>query len=216
MDPERFGLKYGEKRQWYYKMRLDFFSDPDINMLNYRAILLFLGIIKQSLRENKGNISVCLEYYKDILRCSLGDIKVSVKELESFNLIELEVRVRTQLKEDNRIEENRIESNGKLDSVLTFDFESIYALYPRKSGKGKGLEICARVIATHKRFDSLKDAVLNYAREITRDEIEIKYTKQFSTFMNCWEDYLPTQAEIEKRKSDDAFIEEIIAFSQVP
>lgn len=71
-----------------------------------------------------------------------------------------------------------------------FDFESIYALYPNRKGKKRGMEICRREILTSEDFFKLRTAVENYARECQGREPQ--YIKHFSTFMNNWRDYEPS------------------------
>lgn len=116
-DPERWGLKYGAKRQWYYKMRLDFLSDPLIQGVNNTTKAVFLAIISESLRENSAQLSMCLEFIKHQLRVDLDTIKLSLRELKDNDIIKLHTNVRTQLIEENKREEKRIEQNSKINCV---------------------------------------------------------------------------------------------------
>jgi|GEM_PF-6272893 len=70
--------------------------------------------------------------------------------------------------------------------VESFDFESVYALYPRKEGRKKGLARCRSSVKTRSKYDALLLAVKNYAATVT----DVAYAKHFDTFMNCWEDYV--------------------------
>ncbi len=69
-----------------------------------------------------------------------------------------------------------------------FDFEAVYAKYPRKEGRKQGLQRFKAQITTRLKYDALVRAVGNYA-SATADS-DPKYIKQFSSFMNCWEDYV--------------------------
>lgn len=187
VDPARWGLKFTEKRQWYYKMRLDFFNDPAINMLNSEQKIIFLELVKQSLRENSAELSICLEYIRDMLRVSLDSVKLSLRTLKDNNIIELDSRLRTQLIEENRIEENR----SKKNFASVFDFEKLYKLYPIKKGKSDGIKKCKSKIKTQSKYDLLEKAIINY--DLSVRDTDKKFIKHFSTFMNCWEDYIENE-----------------------
>lgn len=67
------------------------------------------------------------------------------------------------------------------------DFEEIYSLYPEKQGKKKGMERCVSQVQTEEKLNNLRLAVENYKRS---GDVKNGYIKHFSTFMNCWEDYI--------------------------
>jgi hypothetical protein len=67
-----------------------------------------------------------------------------------------------------------------------FDFEAVYALYPRKEGRKKGLARCRSSVKSRSKYDALLRAVKNYAATVT----DVSYAKHFDTFMGCWEDYV--------------------------
>ncbi len=69
-----------------------------------------------------------------------------------------------------------------------FDFESIYAAYPRKIGRTRGLKLCVSRVKTAKQYSDLERAVRNYAH--TAADADEKFIKHFDTFMGCWEDYV--------------------------
>ncbi len=67
-----------------------------------------------------------------------------------------------------------------------FDFEAVYALYPRKEGRKKGLARCRSSVKTRSKYDALLVAVKNYAATVT----DVTYAKHFDSFMSVWEDYI--------------------------
>ena len=145
-DPSRWGIRYGEKRQWYYKLRLDFFSDPLIQMLDNNTKMVFLLIVNESLRSNSATVSMCLEYCKGIVRVPLGVCKRSVMVLKQNNIIELETNLRNQLIEENRIEYNKTKADSK--SASEYDIDAIYKSYPKKQGKASGIKKLRTLIKT--------------------------------------------------------------------
>lgn len=72
-----------------------------------------------------------------------------------------------------------------------FDFEALYAKYPRKEGKTRGMDQCRRQIKTAADFHALDRAVETYRAAVTGHER--RFIKQFSSFMSCWRDYLEPQ-----------------------
>lgn len=100
-------------------------------------------------------------------------------------------------------EEERIKNKNKQTKKCNFDFEEIYSLYPKKQGKTKGLVTCVKTITSEKDFLLLEQCVKNYAEQCKFEDTEKKYIKQFSTFMNCWQDY-ETLDFLEDRKKAEA------------
>ena len=74
-------------------------------------------------------------------------------------------------------------------SKETFNFDLLYAEYPRHEGKEKGMEAAERCIRTQPDYDALLGAVRNYRRQVAGTAT--KYILLWSTFMNGrWKDYI--------------------------
>jgi hypothetical protein len=70
------------------------------------------------------------------------------------------------------------------------EFETLWRMYPRKVGKKLGM---TRALAQLKTPDLVADAhqaITNYNRYVEVNKTEPRYIKQFSTFMNCWQDWV--------------------------
>lgn len=106
---------------------------------------------------------------------------------------------------ENKIKENKIKQKEKEVVVVKptpkLDFESIYAVYPRKEGKKKGMEKLKREINSHEKFTQLQFAVNNYA--IKCKDTETRFIKLFSSFASTWEDYLEIQEKQFKDFTED-------------
>lgn len=94
----------------------------------------------------------------------------------------------------NKIKENKIKikkRKTKAKSVCDhFDFESVYADYPRKEGKQLGLKKCTAQIKTIEDYDNWKIAIANYLKHVQTSNIESRYILKFSNFMESWRDYI--------------------------
>jgi hypothetical protein len=73
-----------------------------------------------------------------------------------------------------------------------FDFEAIYAAYPRKLGRKKGLQRCRSAIRTQAKFDALQAAVKHYTAFVAGKDVE--FVKHFDSFMSVWEDWVEPQS----------------------
>lgn len=76
-------------------------------------------------------------------------------------------------------------------SPFRFDFDRLFALYPRKEGRTVGMRRCQSQVKTKKQYEALERAITNYARICRAHQTDVKYIKLFSTFMSCWKDFLP-------------------------
>lgn len=74
-----------------------------------------------------------------------------------------------------------------------FDFDAVYALYPRKDGRKKGIAKLERAVTKPGDFEALMRAVKNYAA--SREGQDSKFTKHFSTWAGEWEDWVDKTPE---------------------
>lgn len=72
----------------------------------------------------------------------------------------------------------------------TLDFESLYAKYPRKEGKKRGMEILRRTVKTEAEYQAFAGALDNYLALCKKEKREGKYLLHWKTFVNNWTDYL--------------------------
>lgn len=71
-----------------------------------------------------------------------------------------------------------------------FDFECLYARYPRKEGKRQGMDKLRRMIRTQAEYESFATAVDNYIQLCHDERRDRKYVKLWSTFVNNYTDYI--------------------------
>lgn len=149
INPEQWDIDYDAKRrQWYYKLGFDFFTHPAIYALSPCAKLLFLDIIKQSLRVKSAQLSYCLDSAKGLIRGELDLVKGYLRELKENNIIDLKTTVRRQYIVKNRIEEYSIEQKPILiqkhkvtvSQELAGDFDKLFGLITIRTQK-KWLDI---------------------------------------------------------------------------
>jgi hypothetical protein len=87
-----------------------------------------------------------------------------------------------------------------------FDFERLYQRYPRHEGKARGIKTCKATIQNEVDYQRLGRAIDAYAAKVSGKDQQ--YTKQFSSFMTCWTDYLEPDQPVARPYSNVPGIEE--------
>lgn len=143
-------------------------------------------------------------FIQELVKSELILVKFSEKvyQIEAPILFDLQAKdfkyaTRLRLSSDpkNKSKDKRIKNKDKRIKnkekiVANFDLESIYAMYPKKEGKQKGLEKLKREIKTDQDFQDLLKAVKNYSQKCLDENTEQKYIKHFASFVSAWRDYL--------------------------
>ena len=75
-------------------------------------------------------------------------------------------------------------------SEFESEFERIYSVYPKKRGKTKGISKLKSIIKTTKQLNEFEIAMNNYISEIKSNRTEMKFIKNFDTFVNNYQDFL--------------------------
>jgi hypothetical protein len=95
------------------------------------------------------------------------------------------------------ITEQNITNITEQNNIAHFEHKmrECYELYPSKKGKQRGMQMLKKQLKSEKDFEDFKKAVENYAADIQNNGTESKYIKHFSTFANCWKDWIEVQSE---------------------
>jgi hypothetical protein len=96
-----------------------------------------------------------------------------------------------QTKGKQRALTNKVKKVKKVKNKETeFEIDLIYAAYPKKVGKKKGIDHLIKIIDTVELFDTILLGAKNYSMYVTHTETDLKYVKNFTTWVNqeCWSD----------------------------
>ena len=98
--------------------------------------------------------------------------------------------------------------NGDTPPADAFDFEALYAIFPKRgkdTKKSLGMEKCRAQIKTQEQYEKLKSAVLNYIEHIKeqkrkRFDFEDSFIKSWGHFMtkNYWVDFINVNGHTKK------------------
>lgn len=179
------------------------FNDEKIANLKPIEFQLYMYLLAIAADMVSNQVAITVQLVPKYMRISQQMLRNCLSSLEENQLVTTEKNeplyniIEYNIKEKN-IKESKIkEKKGPATKLpeTVFDFESLYEKFPRKIGKASGIQICKRKIKTQDQYDSLNQAILNYAAHCQRSNTESKYIKHFSTFMNCWEDWLEVPLE---------------------
>lgn len=186
----------------------------DIEGIEFSDIVLYAVIY--GLCKTTGYSFASNEYLGKRMKVSVRSIQRSMKRLHGFNLIFAEtdgnnrkiflknrdmpvighdVDGTLSMPAVSHLEDSSIfliNKDNKSRSKVSFktEIEELYKMYPNKKGKSKGLIKLCKDINTKDDLSLLTAAIQNYAAECKTNKTEVQYIKHFSTFANCWQDYI--------------------------
>jgi hypothetical protein len=225
--------KYNPKRdqQSYTWLRLnnDIATDPDLFGLSAAQKFVWIEILCQASRKNKGTILVNLEQISHVTQVKIQEIMELIDFLEQKPICRTHDNARspivvgtTPTNETNERDETN-ETNEQTPKNLKFDFEILYKKYPLKKGKADGISRLKKTIKTQEDFDLCSKAIDKYTQQLILERTEPKFIKHFSTFVSTWKDWLdldaassilnfkPTNKSTQREQSNMAALEEAIA-----
>jgi hypothetical protein len=147
-------------------------------------------------RPSKNRVLFCGDENCDDKTLKLFDSSNDRRVLVDASSTNIKDKVKEKEKEKEKGNTQQTKNNDQ-QTRNKFKFDTIYQEYPRKSGKKKAYEKLSKTIKTQDQFDNLLKAVKNYSRQIRENETEEKFIKHFSTFVNCWEDFVDIFNEID-------------------
>jgi len=175
------------KSMSWFRVQSDIAYSETLFGLTAEQKWLWIFLLSTCARKCSGVININFKFISHQTGISERIIKNTLQLFENKGLVSNTIEGDTTRSENGPYEEDR-QTNKQTD--LSLNFEALYQKYPKKIGKSAGLKTCHRKIKTQNEYENLSTAIDNFNRVIEIENTEKKYIKQFSTFMNCWEDYL--------------------------
>jgi hypothetical protein len=195
----------GAKSSWYRKEHSLIFH-PDWSHFTAEEFHVWDTLLSLASYVNREELSYPLEQISGWCRVTTEVFLVALTKLAERESINFEVEgedsgpslAQARPKNGPELAQKCATTDVRTDvrTLEQADFEKVYARYPNKKGKSKGLLACKRQIKTPEDLASLAIAVENYAAECRREKTEKRYIKHFATFMNCWRDYIPDPPQL--------------------
>lgn len=219
---DKYNPRKDIKKPSWFAFNNNFFSDPKIMCLNKESKLLFIYLLCQASTSNASKFELSLLHLRKIgaFRTSfarktiqklydLGMIKVSGIDANIENNCDFSQKSVHKRNATNKQTNKQTHTHAdKKASAARFDFESAYSLYPRKLGKQKAITAFNKQIRTDQDYQDFLQAIKNYADLCQNKNTKVDYIKHFSTFMNCWKDYIKLENH-ELETSDEKFNREL-------
>jgi hypothetical protein len=175
-------------------------EDADLFSLEPIELKAMLYIFCQASQKNTDTISLNFQHADRVCQIKEKDLRRTLEKLSDLGRVQIrsdDVRERTESvrARDATDTTDRQDKQTQRPSAPRFDFESVYAAYPRKEGKAAGFSRLKKRITTQAEFDQFAKAVRRYASICKLSGKDLKYTMQFSTFVGTegaerWLDYV--------------------------
>lgn len=103
----------------------------------------------------------------------------------------------------SKIRVREVEVEEEVEGNSAFDFESLWALYPRQEGKKEAMRHLKASVGTEEQFSACRRAIGNYKAKLARERTDPKYVMQGKTFFNNWQDYENYKGGENHERKDD-------------
>lgn len=197
----------------HFLLSTRFFDDAKIHSLPNCYKLAYIWILSRCGDDLKSTVS----FSEVALRYAVSNLKVPIKCIEALQSNQLlRIDKIESLKELNRkeIEKNSPDepkpSGLKAQTEMSFatkkpsfNFEEIYAIYPRKEGKADGMATLKKTIINETQLKELHLAVKNYTEDCKISNRERRYIRQWSSFIGSkekpfWRDWIDWEPEVKQ------------------
>lgn len=185
---EKYNPRNDRNNYSWFRFENSFFTDPEIFSLEPNAKFLLTFLFCEASKNGNGEGKLNIKMASALTGLTERGIKEHLQAIENTGVATIDNQ-KTPLT-GNGTATNERTNERTTSKTEVFDFESVYLNYPRKVGKAQGIKKCRSKIKTPEQYKKLCKAVDNYSQMCQSSQTEKKYIKHFSTFMNCWEDFL--------------------------
>lgn len=203
---EKYNPRKDIKHPSWFSLPNRILEDPDLFDLEPIEFKALIYLISQASQKNTPEITVNFRHAERVCLIREKDMVRAVQKLSDIGSVQIcsgDERTRTEserVRTDDERARDATDTTDRQDKQTrpVFDFESIYAIYPRKEGKANGMLRLQRRIRSQDDFDRFAKAARKYASECKLSGKDLKYTMQWSTFVGGdgnerWLDYVDTK-----------------------
>lgn len=201
---DRYNPKRDQSTYTWLRLNNDIATDPKLFSLTAGQKFGWITLLCEASRANGSTVRLNAKWFERVVGLALKEFESLMDFLVETEVITVttagdrarpqNVAARPQTTPTERTNETNETNVTRPASRPAFDFERIYQGYPRKEGKKRGLEICARQIKTEEDFLKLTRAVVKYRDHVRNSGTEPKFVKHFDTFMGSWPDWAEPDA----------------------
>ncbi len=208
------------KRVWWFAFSNTFLEDSDFYSFSDQELRAWIYILSQASKQQKDTPRLDFEHAFRVCKIKPASLSSCIEKLKRLHVVTgictdsvrdlYEIKPLQNITEHNITEQNTYVQTGVRTSV-SFDFENLYASYPRKQGKSLGMKKLQSTIKTPEDFEKAKQAIEKYTNHCKENAIDKQYIKMFSTFVGEWRDWLDpdigTAVAMKKKTGLESFME---------
>lgn len=195
---DKYNPRKDYKRPWWFAMSNRLLEDPDFYSFSDAEIRAWIYILSQASQRASKEIRVHFDHASRVCNVKTQALKSAVKKLEKIGVLSASVQDPNAIctgHERYITEHNITEHNINLDqasarSIASFDLDLLYAKYPRKVGKEKGLAKLKAQIRTQADYEAVGIALNHYVQYCQANQSEQRFIKHFATWVSEWRDWL--------------------------
>lgn len=203
---KEFNYRPDVKASTWFRFEHKFFSDSQFFDFSLSERCAWIYILCEASQNNKATVTINIAHLEKIGGIKLKDFDSALFKLQrngtiDTNLQERRVEVTPTLRgrnehdtgtgaTDERTNERTITPISGLRQTENFDFESVYAAFPKQVGKKKGISRLKAQIRTQEDFVAVTLACANYVAYCQRQKLEHRFIKHFSSWTSEWEDWI--------------------------
>lgn len=208
----KYNPRTDRKNYSWFRFENTFFIDPHLYSLSVESKMFLIYLFCEASKRGDGTgtlnvsmVTAMVGISEDIIFKAIQDIEIA--GIATFdNQAQPEDTIGCPTNDTIRTNDTneRYDTNehdhtlAAVTESIFLDFESAYLSYPKKMGKSKGIQSAKSKIKSQKKYDLFLKAIKNYSHMV--EGTEAQYIKQFSTFVNCWEDFVDIDPELTIKK----------------
>ena len=218
---DKYNPKRAQKTYTWLRLGNDIYSEPKLHGENEAVKWIYICLLCLASKQNDGNLEFELDWLAYEIRSDVKKISKALETLKEKGLLHYTTptlhqttpTLQSTTPTDGRTNETRRDETNTVKRppatpAEIFNLPKIYAIYPRKIGKGEGLKILAKDIKTADDYAACLRAVENYAVEVA--DSEEKFIKHFPTWCRRWRDWVEHKPAGRKLATNEAQIREIM------
>lgn len=157
-----------------------------------------LSPVVRPLIKHKKGLGGFMKFFPAYVPLTESWIVFAENQIFKKDLDEKDAKALALILNDARWHQTNIDREAiKTQSVAAvLDLDAIYNAYPRKIGKKLGIARLKAKIKTPEKMQLCLEAVHKYRNYCEENRIEEKFIKHFSTWVNSWEDWIPSDTEV--------------------
>jgi len=183
---DKFNPGYRDRKHIWAKVYWGIFIDEDYQTLcevdRHRLIGLIVFEVYNQRPVALTNVNCSLLGW-DIKKRS---IQLTLQMLHTF------IEVRNESVTQSRVDKSRVDNiyTGVTPLQTAFDFNTLWAMYPRREGRKEAERHFRNSVKTEKDYQDCQQAVGTYKAHIASANIKRQYIKMGSTFFNNWREWI--------------------------